>query len=753
MESHQPRWPAVAPHVRQKTILTTLVTAGALSALTGTALAQSNAVPLPGLVVETSKAKAKAKSAKRPATRPQAPAPIAAEQSPPQTSPTGAGAPILIEGRASLTVPTTAEMEAELGRVPGAVVVVPDTAYKQSTPATTVKDVLDYVPGVFVQPKWGEDSRLSIRGSGLSRNFHLRSIQLFEDGIPRNTADGYGDIQEIDPSAYRYVEVYKGANALRYGANALGGAINFVTPTGRDANRISASANIGSFGFHRLQSSIAGANGPLDLFVTGSWQEQDGFRDHSSGESTRASGNAGIRLSEDVETRFYFGVSDIMQRIPGSVTRETALNAPKTPAPGNVLNDWQRNIDAWRIANKTTIKLAPGTAVEFGGFYNDRHLMHPIFQWLDYQYEDYGGFARLVDDRVVSGYRNRLIAGLQVHNGRLSNRQFENSSNTGSAIKGDLLSSSLDRSENFVAYMENSFYFMRDIALVAGTQFLHATRDRRDRFLDDGDQSGSTDFNLWSPKIGLLWDIDRTWQAFVNVSRSAEVPSFGESASAASPPILFTDIKPQRATTYEIGTRGRRPDVTWDLALYRMEIDNELQCLYSSFGTCQVVNADQTVHQGIEIGFGLAVVRGIVAPGPVPDRLWLNVAYTLNDFRFDNDEDFGDNVLPGAPRHFVRAELLYKHPNGLFFGPNVEWVPQAYYVDSANTLKTAAYGIWGFKLGFDDGGPLSAYVEARNLSDEAYIASASIIDVAQTTSPLFEPGSGRAVYAGVKYRW
>ncbi len=25
----------------------------------------------------------------------------------------------------------------------------------------------------------------------------------------------------------------------------------------------------------------------------------------------------------------------------------------------------------------------------------DRHLMHPIFQWLDYQYEDYGGFGRL----------------------------------------------------------------------------------------------------------------------------------------------------------------------------------------------------------------------------------------------------------------------------------------------------------------------------------------------------------------------
>ena len=348
------------------------------------------------------------------------------------------------------------------------------------------------------------------------------------------------------------------------------------------------------------------------------------------------------------------------------------------------------------------------------------------------------------------GFRNRFLAGVQIHNGTIDNKQFVNLPN---AVKGALLSSSIDKSDNIAAYVENSFYFMPAIALVTGTQFLHATRDRADRFLTDGDQSGRTSFDLWSPKVGLLWDIAPKWQGFINVSRSAEVPSFGESASFPNPQIPFTDIKAQRATTIEIGTRGRREDFTWDLAAYRAEIDNELQCLYAAFGTCQVVNADKTIHQGLEIGFGVAVLKGMVVPGPSPDRLWLNVAYTLNDFRFDDDPVFGNNVLPGAPRHFLRAELLYKHPSGVFFGPNVEWAPQAYFVDSANTLKTEAYGIWGLKLGFDNGGPFSAYVEARNLANTAYIASASIIDVANAGSQLFEPGTGRAVFAGIKYRW
>ncbi|MFX6230748.1 TonB-dependent receptor, partial [Acinetobacter baumannii] len=80
--------------------------------------------------------------------------------------------------------------------------------------------------------------------------------------------------------------------------------------------------------------------------------------------------------------------------------------------------------------------------------------------------------------------------------------------------------------KNTSAYVENSFYFLPNVAAIGGTQFLYATRDRTARF--GATSSGSTEFNLWSPKAGLLWNIDPTWQAFANISRSAEVPSFGE---------------------------------------------------------------------------------------------------------------------------------------------------------------------------------------------------------------------------------
>lgn len=655
--------------------------------------------------------------------------------------------------RVALGVLSAQQALKEINNTPGGVALVPAEAYRNSTVANTIKDILDYVPGVFAQPKWGDDTRLSIRGSGLSRNFHLRGVQLYMDGIPINTSDGYGDFQEIDPTAYKYVEVYKGGNALQFGANSLGGAINFVTPTGRDQYPNGVSVDFGAFNTRRLQANAGGANGSWDGFVTASTQASDGFRDHSWGSSNRISANVGYQISPDVETRFYLNANEVRQRIPGSVDKATALNSPTTAAPVNVANDWQRNIDTVRVANKTTIRFED-TKIELGAFGVDRHLMHPIFQWLDYRYKDYGGFAKVTDDRVIGGFRNRFVAGFNVLNGTIDAQQFVN---TG-GLKGAPTSSLLQKPENYSAFAENSFYFLPNVAFIAGTQYLFAVRDQHVNFSTNGDLNGRSTFSLWSPKTGLLWQVDPTWQVFGNISRSAEVPSFGESVSPnflnpALPNIPFFLIKPQTATTFEVGTRMKRPDYAWELTFYRSNIDNELLCLYSAFGNCNVTNANKTIHQGVEAGAGAAIFREIFVGGAAPDNIWLNIAYTLNDFRFDNDPVFNNNLLPGAPRHFVRAELLYKHPNGVYFGPNLEWVPQAYYVDSANTLMTSAYAIWGLKAGFDNGGPVTGYIEARNIANKAYIASASIIDRATSTSPLFEPGTGRAIYAGVRYRW
>lgn len=646
-------------------------------------------------------------------------------------------------GGGTLTVPDTAQATVDIQRTPGAVEVVPDTEFK-SGPANTVRDVLGWVPGVITQPKSNIDNRVSIRGSGLTRNYGNRGLNAYLDGIPINTADGLFDVFEIDPSAYRYVEVFKGANALRYGANTLGGAVNFVTPTGHDASRLDTRLDAGSFGYVKGQASTGGASGALDWFATVSAQREHGYRDHSNGHLERGSANVGYRFSPGAETRFYVNLNSWRQRLPGELPKNVAMRSPRAADPEFVRLDQQRNIDSVRVANKTTLRFGP-TIVDVGIFGHHRHVDHPIFRYIDYHVNDYGGFARATDDREVRGFRNRLVAGMNVHNGSIDNEEFVNQTD---AVKGALAVSTLDRSQNYSVYAEDSFFLLPNVALVAGGQLLHAVRDRKDRFLADGDQSGRRAYTYFSPKVGVLWDIDPAWQVFANVSRSVEVPTFD--ANTFMMPASST-VNAQTATTYEIGTRGRRPDLTWDIALYRAEIRNELQCLRTApWSLCSVVNAGRTVHQGVEVGLGAALLKGIVSG---KDHLWINVAYTLNDFFFDGDAVYGHNRLPGVPRHFIRSELSYRHPGGFQAGPNVEWMPQAYFADNANSLTIDPYTLLNFRVTYDRGRGWSGYVEGRNLLDTRYISTTMTAGVADAASALFNSGYGRAIYGGVRFRW
>lgn len=722
--------------------------------------AQTAGAPLPGITIEAPARQSQPKkrtsrrndqaAIRRAASVERDPAPVAAGASPAAARPlTGNPA----ERSGSLTVPTTAEAQAEINRTPGAVTLVPSSTYVTSTPAATIKDIVDYVPGVLLRMNEPDQvGRLSIRGSGLSRNADVRGVAVYMDGIiPLTRATGDTSFDEIDPTAYRYTEVYKGANALRFGAATLGGALNFVSPTGYDASRLTSRVDAGSFGFWKWNGSSGAVHGPADYFVNITRQMDTGYRQHSDGENLIGTTNFGYRFTPDIETRFYFNTANVSRNLAGNVTKSQALTNPSAasvlPGPNNDNIDLNvgKETDSKQIANKTTVRFGQTTMLEFGGFYLNRDISARVFVVMDTRAHEAGGFLRLVDDRLLGGFRNRLVAGASLQDGTQRRTQFINNGGN----PGKMTFDADQIAKNTIFYAEDSFYVVQNVALVAGLQYARATREQRDFY---GNQSGIARYDLTSPKAGLLWDVTPQVQFFGNVSRSAEAPTFGEITITTT---SFVALNPQKATTYEVGTRGDYGDVKWEAAFYRSLIQNEFQCLTSVVltGFCTQINIDRSIHQGVELGTNAALIKGILANGPAPDAIWLNAAYTYGDFRFDHDPILGNNQLPGQPRHYLRAQLLYKHPSGVYFGPNVEWVPERYFVDSANTAYADPYTLWGAKVGFDNGGPVTAYIEGRNLANTAYVSSVGVASKADAASRLFFPGSGRAVYAGLQVKW
>ena len=165
-------------------------------------------------------------------------------------------------------------------------------------------------------------------------------------------------------------------------------------------------------------------------------------------------------------------------------------------------------------------------------------------------------------------------------------------------------------------------------------------------------------------------------------------------------------------------------------------------------GSAFARNADRTIHQGLELAASRAVAHDLIAAG---DSLTLRGAYTFSDFRFDEDRTYGRNQLPGAPRHLLRAEARYRHPGGAWIAPTLEYVPEGFFADNANTARTNSYALIGLRGGVElAGGRFSAFFEARNLADRRYISSASVAPRATSASALYEPGTGRAAFAGLR---
>ena len=73
-----------------------------------------------------------------------------------------------------------------------------------------------------------------------------------QGGIPLNLADGSSDFSGIDPLETRYIEVYRGANELQFGASNLASAINFISPTGYNSPEFEVLTELGIFGYNRL---------------------------------------------------------------------------------------------------------------------------------------------------------------------------------------------------------------------------------------------------------------------------------------------------------------------------------------------------------------------------------------------------------------------------------------------------------------------------------------------------------------------
>ncbi len=678
----------------------------------------------------------------------------------------------------SVVSPSAATAKQRIQETPGAMNVVTPQNFKLGRGSYT-EDFLQYSPGVTIQAVQGsEDTHLSIRGSGQD-NDDIIGLTVLIDGIPLNQGDGEAYLHDLDMHSVTYAEVYRGADAFRFGGVALGGAVNFITPTGRDADPFTLHLNFGSFGLFEQEATTGWANGPWDIYASATQHVLNGYREHSQENYQKVFFSLGYKFNENAENRLYFFYGHLEQNSPSAITKDAMYANPRQANADAVAQDWGTKWHYFRFMDKFAVK-GDDWKFQIAAEYNHRQVTK-----MDQFDDDFrlGSTRYYSDDAALDityenttelfGQKNRFTIGIVPSWEAESDSSYENNG----GHLGALLFHDRTYYTNIPFFVENQHYFTKELSLYTGFQVVYVNRIFRGEnappstvgFVTRDDHFLSID-----PKIGLSYQWTDKNMAFINVSRSFQPPSFDESLKVIEGETggqHLDDLSSQKAITLEVGTRGESGPFEWDFAIYRTWLRDELIDQNNAQGvSVGSINAPHTIHQGLEIGLETEVAHDIfvkslhtdaskdgktMAVDRKADRLVLVQSYNFSDFRFSADPVYGNNRIAGSPVHTYKAELRYEHPSGVYFGPNVEWNITKYPVDEANTLYAEPYALMGLRAGYKTKKGLQVYFEVKNLFDKTYAANVEPIADARNSDDTdsFNPGNGRAFYGGVSWIW
>jgi len=147
-------------------------------------------------------------------------------------------------------------------------------------PQGAVSEALRQTPGVFVQSDAGNDLKMSIGIRG--QQARVSSFTgILVDGVPvKQTLYGVVDL-DVFPFTFERagkIDVIRGGADLRYGPNAYGGVVNFVTEPIPLKPTVRVREAYGSDGEYSTLEEAGGTVGQFGVLVTGVKKGGDGWR-------------------------------------------------------------------------------------------------------------------------------------------------------------------------------------------------------------------------------------------------------------------------------------------------------------------------------------------------------------------------------------------------------------------------------------------------------------------------------------------
>lgn len=174
-------------------------------------------------------------------------------------------------------------------RIGGSITVLDATSVDRRQ-TREVSDILRDVPGVAVGRVPGQ-TQIRIRGG--EANHTLVLIDGIEVSDPFAGEFDFGTLIADDSAR---IEVLRGQQSAIYGSDAIGGVVQYITSTGREAPGIRGRVEGGSFGTVNGAARIAGVAGTFDYALSGTLNTTDGAPGARGGRRDLANDTGAVSL-------------------------------------------------------------------------------------------------------------------------------------------------------------------------------------------------------------------------------------------------------------------------------------------------------------------------------------------------------------------------------------------------------------------------------------------------------------------------
>lgn len=574
---------------------------------------------------------------------------------------------------------------------PGARDVIRREAFERSG-ASSAREVLNRIPGVNAPENNGtgsHDLALNFGIRGLNPRLASRSTVLM-DGIPVPFAP-YGQPQlslaPLSLGNMDAVDVVRGGGAVRYGPQNVGGIVNFVTraipeqATFKAATQNQISPSSSHDGFKNSANLLVG-----------------GTNDNGLGGALLYSGTRGGDWREHSDTQ----IDDLILKGKLQLDEANSLHAMaqyyegEAQMPGG-LSKADFDADPYQSTRLKDKFWGRRTLVNVGYDYkqDDRQFSVNSFftKTLRSGYLDQGSFVSLSPREYwVRGIETRFSQGLALgdswHELGVGYRYINEAGHElrfREPVNGELPTTASRNDRDTRGSTEAHAIYLDDRIDIGRWTITPGVRYE----MIDSEQSNTLNgqryqgsYNTALPALNVMYHLTDSWNLYANTEGSFGSVQYSQMPNRVS----SGEVKPEKARTWEVGTRYDNGDLQAEIGAFLINFDNQYE---SNQTNDSVIARGETRHQGIETSVRYAL-DGL---SPALAGFDVHASYAFVDATIREDGPNKGNQVPFSSRHKGTLGVGYTEgPWQLNLDSSFQ---SSQYADNANTGDESADGSTG----------------------------------------------------------